>query len=76
MKEAESKNPSFIIDNWFHTIYKSEHCNESRKELMEDMTFEEFAALSDDIMYWIDLDRAAEIDSAREQATEQARNKR
>lgn len=73
MRAAEANNSNFVISNWFHLIYKSEYCKESRHTLMEDMTFEEFAAFSDEIMYWMDLDRAADIDSKREEHNNKVR---
>jgi len=56
-------------------IYNSEFCNESMKTLEEDMSFEQFADLSDKVMYYMDLKQAAEEDSKTEQARQDAINK-
>ena len=61
MREAEKKNKFFVIDNWFFTIYTSKFCDESLSTLEHDMTFAEFAELSDQVLFYTELEEAAEI---------------
>ena len=74
MREAGNILKNSETDAWFLTIYNSEFCDENWSVLTEDMTYEEFADMSDRVFYCMDLRRASEEDEKLNQEKENARN--
>ena len=74
-KASSESNTDFEVDSWFFTIANSEFCTDSLSHIQDNLTFEEFSDLCNQVDFYNDLKRAAEEDSEREQNKKQQANR-